>query len=227
MKIDKKFLALFPVFVIVYSFLVFFIGGFAGHGSAFWISYAFTILGMVAIMVALFMVTQDDLVKRAFFLGYPVLFWSAVYGGAQLVISIIFMLIDKGGKIAVLLEVLLLLAYVVIVICCLHTRDTIIKVQEESKRETSRMKILTAKVEMVAVSAKDPAVAARIKKLAEEFKYSDVVSNEATESLEQQMGQEITELKVTEGAEALKLCEIISEHLKERNIICQNTKKRY
>ncbi|MBQ7934385.1 MAG: hypothetical protein IJ327_06345 [Lachnospiraceae bacterium] len=227
MKIDKKFLALFPVFVIVYSFLVFFVGGFSGHGAAFWVSYAFTILGMVAIMAALFMVSQDDLAKRAFFLGYPVLFWSAIYGGIQLVVSIIFMLIDKGGKIAVLLEVLLLLAYVVVAICCLHTRDVIVKVQEESKRETSRMKILTAKVEMVGVGAKDPAVIARVKKLAEEFKYSDVVSNEATEPLEQQMGQEITELKMLDGAEALKLCEVISEHLKERNIICQNTKKRY
>jgi hypothetical protein len=230
MSKNKNYLAIFAILFIVYNFLVFFIGGFTGHSSAFWASYVFEIISFATICTILCTLMKGDKGTKIFFLGYSIMMWSTVYGIIQFIVSTVFIFMDDYVKPAVVIQLLLLVAYITVVLLCSNTKKVIEDVQETRSAQISNMKTMISEMEIISALNMDANLKSAVKKLADEFKFSDVVSSDETLPIEQQLFGEISMLKMnckTNPENALLLIEQISEHLAERNIICKNSKKRF
>lgn len=69
MKENKHFIIIFALLFVIYNFLVFFVGGFSVHGSAFWTSYVFELFSCAAIVVSLCILMRSETSAKVFFWG--------------------------------------------------------------------------------------------------------------------------------------------------------------
>jgi predicted transcriptional regulator len=83
------------------------------------------------------------------------------------------------------------------------------------------MRGLQNKAAAMAATCENPELKSALDDLAEEFRYSDPVSSEATEKLEMRMDIMLDELK-RDGS--LKLAQEIRQTLAERNQVCKQNK---
>ena len=86
------------------------------------------------------------------------------------------------------------------------------------------MRNLQSKVSHMAALCENPEVAAAVKALAEEMRFSDPVSNESLEAAEAELSLAVEELRlaVTAGdPAAMQLCRKVSGLLSERNRLCK------
>lgn len=220
----------FVIVLILYNFLVLMIGGISDHTVTFWFSYAIENISFIIVGALLGVCFYRGVSEKLFFLGYPIAFWSCIYLPAQLVVSIIFMYIDRYAKAAITIRVLLLVLYVFIVIMCMQAKNAIENVYETRSANIHNMRHMITVMDSIVPSVSDVQLRKKLYKLAEDFRYSDIVSSEATEALEKQMMEKIDLLKVkSKNApdDASILAVEISEQLAERNFICKESKKRY
>lgn len=230
MKIDKTLGAITVIIFIVYNVCVFLIGGFAGHNVVFWTSYIMELISMLSVFAMTFRVTIIGQGKKLLFLGYSVFVWSAIFFIIQFVVTTISMIVDRGLKFTLTVEVLLLAIYIIFILVSFKNQEIIQKIQEERTVSIEMMKTLTLQLGTVAEICMDKELKTTIYKLKEAFEYSDVVSSVKTEDIENQMFEKVGLLKNVcrvNAEQAKELCKELEIQLKERNLICQNTKKRF
>lgn len=209
-----------------YHVVLFSIAGFSGHGTAFWISYAFMVLGTVTVAFNCFRLEQSAIQPRDRVLGFPILKHCAVYLATELAVSVLFML--RGAfcpnGIVLSVQLTLLVLHIVLVATCFQAKKTITELQDRTKRNTQMMLLLRADAEMLAEKTQDADAKKRAAALAEQLRYSDPVSNEALAVLEAQIGQTIAMATAyaEQGSaqEVVRCCEKAALLLQERNKKC-------
>lgn len=231
MKKNKQYIIIFALIFVVYNIIVFVAGGFSGHSAAFWISYIFEIFSFISIAAALsYMVSKEQILTKIVFLGYPIIAWSAAFLFIQTIISTIFMILDNYAKVGLIIQIIILAGYITIILLCHRTEEIITDIQETRTANISNMKNLTAEINIISNLEMDIEVKKAVTNLADKFMYSDIVSSESTQQIEQQLISEIKILKSnckTNPQLAMELINQIEEHLNERNIICKNSKQRF
>lgn len=229
MKINKKYLIIVCLIFVLYNFLVMFLGGFQNHHAVYWISYAMELVSFVVIGLMLYILQRkEEKLLKVYFLGYPIIYWSAIYGGLQLLISIVFMIVDRFTKAAVLIQVLLMAAYVVIASLCIITKEYVEDIQETRHTDTSNMKKMYADLQIISQMHLDNVLKAGVNRLMEAVRYSDTVTSAATTEIENALILKISALRAqcTSDAETSKaLIEEITQMLTERNVLCKEYKK--
>ena len=210
---------IYVILLGVFNLLVFTI--FKTHTSVFWLSYAFMTLAFVVQIVSMFLSFMTADVETAFF-GIPLVSFSIYYLCAALIVGAIFMVFQNAGfTLAMVIQVLILAAFLIIAIISLLARDTVQAIGENVKQNITNHKSILVDIEMLESSCSDPELKQALAKLADTVKYSDPMSTEAVELVEQRIMRKISELRVSmdnnQFTEALKACKDLELLYVERN----------
>ena len=225
MKKDTLRATIVAVIAFVIYNLIAFVIPFA-HTAAFWISYGFTLAAFAVVATSIYIafIKQPDAKSR--FYGFPVARIGVIYGAAQLVVSLVVMALALWMPWWIPVVVYAVgLGVAVIGLVSAEAVAEEIKTQDvKLKKETSLMKGLQSKLEQMAAKTDDAA----IKALAEEFRYSDPVSNTAIADAEAELAAAVNELQAAfAGADkdaVAQLCNKTSALLSERNRLCKLNK---
>lgn len=217
-------IAAFAVLLILYCLVAFLIP--FVHTATFWVSFVFTLIafGVVAVSIYIAFIKNPDAKSR--FYGFPIAKIGVIYGAVQLLAGILFMALATivPAWLAVLVYAIALGAAVIGLISAETVVEEIHIQDAKLKKDVSLMRSLQSKVNQMAVQSEN----AEIKALADEFRYSDPVSNDAIADAETDLAAAVDELQtayVDGDSEAVaKLCRKASALLAERNRLCKLNK---
>lgn len=195
------------------------------RNATFWIAYLFSVIA-IAFQIYIFKISfsQTEDVKSKFY-GFPIAQIGLVYLVAQLIISIVEMILAIliPSWVAVVINIIVTAAAVLGSIAADTVRDEIVKQDDKLKKNVTNMRSMQLLSASIAGQCTSD-IRTELAKLAEEFKYSDIVSSEATVELENELKQQLDELQssVIEGdiESAKVLCAGIHAKLNERNRLC-------
>lgn len=200
-------------------------------GRVFWMSFAFGIIAIAMQIYVLKSAFGKNESPRSKFYGFPIAKIGFVYMVSQLLFSLIFMGIGFICPmwIPVIVYVVLLGGASVGFIAADVTRDEIERQDVVLKADTECMQSLRSIVYPLAGQIADNECSNLLQNLAEEFTYSDPVSNESIKDIEQELTVLVSELQkavIDADADAIKvLCQKIKVTITERNRLCKLNKR--
>ena len=228
MKNSTRSLVVIAIALVVFSVVAFAIP--FAHTTAFWVAYDF---GALAILFQLYIFKAShagDGDAKSRFYGFPIARLGVYYLVAQLVVSVVEMALSKviPTGVAVAVNVLLLALAVVGCITVDAMRDEIIRQDATLKKNVGNMRELQSLSSALVGQCGDEALKPMLQKLADEFRYSDPVSSEKTQELEEDMKVQLGDIQqaLVEGDSdgAKKLCGKLMGCLAERNRVCSVSK---
>ena len=187
--------------------------------ATFWIAYAFTVVAFLA-QIPLFSIVSSEKELKSKFLNIPVVHIGISYLTVQLFAFAVFMIFPSlpAWLAAVVCSVIL----AVFALCAIGGQigaNEIEKVEKKVKIKRAFIQLLLVDVEMLYESEENADSKAALKKLAEDIRFSDPMSNELLGELESRICAKVDELKITEDKLAL-ISEIVLL-IKERNKKCK------
>ena len=194
--------------------------------ASFWIAY---LCGVLAILLQIYFFRSAFGGKgeaKSKFYGFPVARVGVIYLAVQLGVSIAEMALAKFHPLwAVLIVNALILAAALLGCLTVEVaREEVVRQDTGLQVNTSHMRELQAVSGMLADQCSDPELKLTLKKLAEELRYSDPVTSEKTETLENRMREELEALQssLQKGSteEGKALCGRLMASLQERNRLC-------
>lgn len=211
------------VMLVIYHLVAFLIP--FERTEIFWISYGFTLAAFAVSFISIYISFVNAPDSRSKFYGFPIARIGAIYGIAQLIVSLVVMALGYWipSWIALLVYAIGLGAAVIGLVSVDAVVDEIHKQDAQLKKDVSMMRGLQSKVSQMAAQSDDAA----IKALAEEFRYSDPVSSEQIAEAEADLAAVVDELQaaVVDGdASVALLCKKASALLAERNRLCKLNK---
>lgn len=208
----------------LYNLLVFVIP--FEQNDVFWISYGFGMGAFLIAGAAAYISLAQIPNARSMFYKFPILRIGIVYGIAQLAASVVGMALAEilAWWIPVALFSIGFVAAALGLIAAEAVVEEITRQDQTLVQKVSLMRSLQSKVSQIAANSNN----AEIKKLAEEFRYSDPVSSPAIMDAEADLAAVISELQsayVDGDNQALDhLCRKASVLLAERNRLCKLNK---
>ena len=200
------------------------------HTAVFWIGYGFgvfAILFQLYIFKASFAGSGD---AKSCFYGFPIARLGVYYLAAQVVLSLIEMAL--AGLIpawpAVIVNALALAVALIGCITAETMRDEIVQQDGKLKKNVSAMRELQSMAASMVGQCSDEEMKSIVKKVADELRFSDPVSSEATAELEDELRSELVDIQqaIVEGDKdgAKALCGKMIGNLAERNRVCSVNK---
>lgn len=225
----KGAVALVIVFVIfcVIAFAV----PFAKNG-VFWTGLIFGLIAILAQAPIWMIAFKGAESARSKFYGIPIARIGTIYLIVQLILSLAAMFLAWVPVIPAwpfIIVFLIILGIAALgIIAADVTREEIERQDVQIKRDVSKMRELQSLGNSLANNCKDESLSPALKNLAEELRYSDPVSSEATAETEAELKHLLTELQASlldeDTAAAKTLCQQAQTTLAERNRICKLNK---
>ena len=212
------------VILVVYSLIAFIIP--FEHSAAFWLSYVFTLIsfGIAAVSIYISFVIKPD--ARSRFYRFPIARIGVVYSIIQVVVSLIVMVLAAiiPWWIPTLIYAIGFGVAAVGLVAAEAVVDQIQTMDTKLKKDVAMMRALQSKMIQLAEQSDNP----KIREVADEFRYSDPVSNESLARAEADLAAAVNELQgayVQDDQEAIEvMCKKVSAILSERNRLCKLTK---
>lgn len=203
----------------IFNLLVFTI--FKNHSNVFWLSYGLMTFAFVVQILSMFLSFRTADVETAFF-GIPLASFSVFYLVAELVIGTLFMIFQQASfTLALVIQVVVLAVFLVVAILSLLARDTVQEMGSNIKEKVADLKSVLIDVEMMRDGCEDPELKEKLRKLSETIKYSDPMSTEAIEGVEQRIQRKVSELRVylddNQVTDATQACKELEMLYIERN----------
>ena len=223
MKDEKRGQLLLAIAFVVFTVIAFVIP--FPKTLAFWIAY---LCGVFAILFQfyIFKTSFGRPDARSRFYGFPIARLGLIYLVIQLIASIIEIALARFIPVWVIIVInVVILAFALIGCISAETmRDEIDRQDEKLKRNVANMRELQSLSATLADQSSDEELKKELKKLAEEFRYSDPISSEKTLGLEADLLNRMEDLQqaVSDGdvESAKALCGKLTACLQERNRIC-------
>ena len=212
------------IMLAIYNLIAFVIP--FAHTAAFWISYGFTLVAFAVVCTSIYIAFIKNPDAKSRFYGFPIARIGVLYGGAQLIASLIVMALAQWTPwwIPVLVYAIGMGAAVIGLVAADAVVEEIQTQDVKLKKDVSLMRSLQSKVSQIASQTDDAA----IKALAEEFRYSDPVSSEAIADAEADLAAAVDELQAAyvdgDNDAVAQLCRKAAALLAERNRICKLNK---
>lgn len=206
---------------ILVAFLIPFV-----HTAVFWVSFVFTLIAFAVVAASMYIAFVKNPDARSRFYGFPLARIGAIYGLVQLIAGFVFMALAQWAPVwaAFLVYAIALGAAVIGLVSAEAVVSEIHAQDDKLKKDVSLMRSLQSKVNQMAAQSENT----DIKALADEFRYSDPVSNAAIADAEADLAAAMDELQsayVDGDSEAVaKLCRKASALLAERNRLCKLNK---
>lgn len=227
-KNQKRYLAAIAIIFIAFSVIVF--AAPLKMNGIFWISYVFSIIAM-AIQIYVFKIAfGGGKSVRSKFYGFPIARIGIAYLVIQIFLSVIFMVLAAIVPLwlVIILYVVALAAAVLGLISTNAIRDEIERQDVKLQADTGCMQMLRSQIDSLPEQCEDKEAVKALVNLADEFRYSDPVSGEALEDIENNLMALMSELQkavIDNDAEGVKgLCKRTSAALTERNRLCKLNK---
>lgn len=167
---------------------------------------------------------------RSRFYGFPIARLGIYYLVAQLIVSTIEIALAKFIPlwVVVLVNILLFVLAVVGCITAETMRDEIVRQDSQIKKSVANIRELQSLSSSIANQCNDEGLKKALKKLADEFRYSDPVTSDKTAEMEADMAAQLKDIQqaVVDGdfVAAKNLCGKALDCLRERNRICSINK---
>ena len=221
-------LAAFIIGLVTYNAALFVIAGFS-HGAAFCTSYVFRLLAFASIIFTAVMMKKRGMGMKDILLGYPLIKHCTIYFIAELIVSVIFMLLDAkvGFAAPFAVQLIMLCVHLMFALSCLIARDKIEEMRTQVNDSTLFISMLKVDADALVLRAKEREVKEAYKKLSEEIRFSDPVSSSPLFPTEQEISAKMAaarECIATDADKALALCAEMSALLKIRNEMCKTVK---
>ena len=212
------------VALVIYNLIAFVIP--FAHTAAFWISYGFTLAAFAVVCASIYIAFIKNPDAKSRFYGFPITRIGVLYGCAQLIVSLVVMAVAKWTPwwVPVLVYAIGMGAAVIGLVAADAVVEEIQTQDVKLKKDVSLMRSLQSKISQLASQTDN----AGIKALAEEFRYSDPVSNDAIADAEADLAAAVDQLQaafVDGDNEAMaQLCRKTAALLAERNRLCKLNK---
>lgn len=197
--------------------------------AASWISFVFTILSFGAsFAIGMYAFSGEKSLKSKFY-GLPIFRIAYLYPIAQLILGIIICAIcafaEVPAWIALLLSVILMGLAAIGVIATDNTRDIIQEIDTQTEESIKTNKYFRLNISAITALCTDVNAKEVLRKLEEDFRYSDPVSSEHTEAIENNIAGKLYELRsvisTASSEEIISRAAEIKNMLAERNRICK------
>ena len=212
---DALLLALFNLIAFMIPF---------ARTASFWLAYIFTSVAILAqLPLMLYAFTPKGSLRGSLY-GFPIARLSLIYLLVQAVTGLLCMALAAWVPFSAAL-IVQAVVLVLAIIGCMATsaiRDEIHNQDARLKKDVAVMRELRSRAGALAGQAQGEAVQEQLRKLADDFRFSDPVSSEATSPLE----SDNLERALTDGdmEGVAKLCPKTAALLAERNRLCKLNK---
>ena len=227
-KNEKRWLSVLAIVTVVYCVLLFALP-FHKNG-VFALSLIFSLIALGAqIYVIRSAFFQGEAIRSKFY-GFPIAKIGLIYLVVQLVLGLVFAALGSIVPFAVplVIYVLILGAAAVGLIGAEAAREETERQEVRLKKDVSRMRRFQAQVKMLEKEGQIPEAKEALRELSEAFRYSDPVSSEALQELEDQLEEDLAQLKdalaLLEKDKVMELCGKTKRDLAERNEMCRMNK---
>ena len=188
--------------------------------TAFWISYAFTVLAFAAQLIIWKVALGCSESLKSKFLGFPVVHIGIVYLVVQIIAFIVFLSIPTLP----IWSAVVVCAVVagVSAVCMIASdvgRSEIERVSVKVREKAFYIKQLQTEVELLAGAETDAATKSELAHLAEKIRYSDPMSDEQVANIEDRITAKIAELK--SSTDKTEIINELNSLLDERNRKCK------
>ena len=189
----------------------------------FWVSFVFGLLA-ICFQIPLWNEALGGETLKSKFLGFPVLHIGVAYLIIQLIVSIIMMAVPGIPLwIAIVVDVVILAITCAFVTSGGVARTAMEETEEKVQLKTSFIKCLKADVDILLSKETDSEVKEALRKLSDEIRFSDPMSNNALEGIEAEISDKL--ISISEAGENKKnVISEISGLIKQRNIKCKALK---
>lgn len=223
MREAKRGIVLLAILLAVFSVIAFVIP--FPKNTVFWIAY---LGGVFAILFQLYIFKSSfgKADARSRFYGFPIARLGIYYLVVQLIVSVAEIALSKflPTWVVILINVLIMAFALIGCITTETMRDEIVRQDVKLKQNVSGMRELQSISAALVDQCNDEGLKKELKKLADEFRYSDPLSSDKTKELETELQKRFGDLQqaMTDGdVEGAKtLCGKLSDCLRERNRIC-------
>lgn len=194
--------------------------------TVFWLAYVFGFISIsyqIYVFKTAFSGNRD---AKSRFYGFPIVRVGVIYLITQLIISVIEMILAELLPVwtTIIVNVILLVLAIVGCIATNVMRDEIVRQDVRLKKDVSNMRALQSMASALVGQCGNNELKKTIQNIADEFKYSDPVSNDQTRDLERELQNQLQEIQKTLFDEDVKsakvLCTKVIDNLAERNRIC-------
>lgn len=232
-KSIKFYVLIWAILLAVWCAVVFLVhpiipGYVINYDARFWIAFVFIVAAFIGNLVCAYFAFKAENLKKMF-LNLPLITvsWSALI--AMMVIGTGLMLIPNcPAWIAAIVCIVILAFNAIAVITAVWAANTVDKVDEKVKIQTSYIRNLTVETESILARAKSEPVKAECKKTCEAVRYSDPMSNEALSVIEAKITAKVDEFAAAVGADdvakAKELADDIVILVGDRNKKCKSDK---
>lgn len=219
MKKNFKFYALiWGILFAAFNAVVFLVrpiitGYVINYDARFWIAWAFILDAFIGNLVCAYFAFKAENLKKMFYnLPLITVSWSALI--TMLIVGSGLMLIPNcSAWIAAIVCIVVLAFNAIAVIKAVWAADTVNKVDEKVKAQTSYIKNLTVDTEGILARAKSEPLKAECKKVYEAVRYSDPMSNEALSVIEAKITVKVDEFSSAVGADNAKIAKEITDEI--------------
>ena len=196
--------------------------------AVFWISYALVTASFIAQIVTAYIFIKDDSTDKAF-LNIPLLKTGYIAVITSLIVGLIFMIIPVIPTIIGAIICLLVAGYFVIACVKAGTVANVVsEIDEKIKTKAAFIRLATVDAESIMARATTNEVKVEAKKVYEALRYSDPMSNDLLNGVEQEIDTLLKEFKkaVTNNDNdiAIKIASELLLLIKERNSKCKALK---
>ena len=164
--------------------------------AAFWIAYAFGVIA-IGYQVYVFNISfvKGDGAKSRFY-GFPIAKIGVVYLIVQLVVSLVEMCVAAWvpAWATIIINIIPIAVAAVGCIAAETMRTEIVHQEEQVKKDISNMTALRSMSTALVSQCSDEALKSELKKLVDEFRYSDPVTSEETKDIEKELEVQLNEL---------------------------------
>ena len=196
-----------------------------------WIAFSFGLVSIIAGAIVAFIAFDKGENLKSKVYGFPMIRLGYYYTAVQLILSIgLFiaeLFIDLPSWISLVFSVLLLGVFIIGVVAVDNVRDIVEQVDYKEKINTKNIETFRVDINSLIGRSDDAEINKTIEKLAEEIKYSDPVSSDATKEIEQDILEKIDELRgaiLNNDDEIHCLISDLAGMIQKRNEKCKNSK---
>ena len=213
------------VLLILYILIAFLIP--FAKTATYWVSFVFTLIAFCVVAASIYIAFVKNPDAKSRFYGFPIARIGVIYGVVQLVAGLLLMALGQWVPVwvAVLVYAIGLGAAVLGLISADAVAEQIHAQDAKLKKDVAAMRAIQSKLSVLPGQCEDPVTAKCLTQLAEEIRFSDPVSSEATQETEVDLNALTDELQKAvlenDTAAAQSLCKRCQAVLMERNRLCK------
>lgn len=229
-KKSKSLIAVYAIVLVIWS-VIFGIVPFPKNAPTI-IAYIFSVIAVIfGLGITCYAFSKGNNIKSKIY-GFPIFKVGAVYTAAQIILTLIIAVIGFFAAIPTwivwVVSILFAGLAAIGVITADNAYDIIVTQEQEIASKTATVKYFRLSIDDILINCKDMQLKKSLEKLSEEIKYSDPVSSDELEEIENNINSEVKVLadmvSAGDAAAEEKANEILSL-IRSRNNRCKALKK--